>query len=234
MVDVVEYADHLPVHVESVGNPDVRAEYDAAHGPAIYRNKVWKKPSGPPVHLSFEQSDQVPNVIALEGPQVFAMPGTSIEARVTGKPYAGQRILERADLFVLYMLRDAYPERPFFISRTTGTYEQEMGLAPYMVSTGLARKLLPAEPKAGQGYLQVPGEGWVDGATTRAPHEQLSDREFEVLRALGSGMMVKDVAAQLRLSAKTVSTYRTRLLEKMGLKSKADLVRYVVAHDLLK
>lgn len=76
--------------------------------------------------------------------------------------------------------------------------------------------------------------GMVDGATTRAPHEQLSDREFEVLRALGSGMMVKDVAAQLRLSAKTVSTYRTRLLEKMGLKSKADLVRYVVAHGLLK
>ncbi len=74
----------------------------------------------------------------------------------------------------------------------------------------------------------------VDGGRARAPHEQLSDREFEVLRALGSGMMVKDVAAQLRLSAKTVSTYRTRLLEKMGLKSKQDLVRYVVTHDLLK
>jgi DNA-binding NarL/FixJ family response regulator len=47
-------------------------------------------------------------------------------------------------------------------------------------------------------------------------------------------MLVKDVAQQLRLSAKTVSTYRARLLEKMGLKSKADLVRYVVVHDLLK
>lgn len=76
--------------------------------------------------------------------------------------------------------------------------------------------------------------GMVDGGVTRAPHEALSDREFEVLRALGSGMMVKDVAAQLRLSAKTVSTYRTRLLEKMGLETKADLVRYVVAHGLLK
>ena len=76
--------------------------------------------------------------------------------------------------------------------------------------------------------------GMVDSGRTRAPHETLSDREFEVLRALGSGMMVKDVAAQLRLSSKTVSTYRTRLLEKMGLKSKADLVRYVVAHGLLK
>jgi DNA-binding NarL/FixJ family response regulator len=76
--------------------------------------------------------------------------------------------------------------------------------------------------------------GMVDSGGTRAPHEGLSDREFEVLRALGSGMMVKDVAAELRLSAKTVSTYRTRLLEKMGLETKADLVRYVVAHGLLK
>jgi two-component system, NarL family, invasion response regulator UvrY len=76
--------------------------------------------------------------------------------------------------------------------------------------------------------------GMVDDGRARAPHEHLSDREFEVLRALGSGMMVKDVAAQLRLSAKTVSTYRTRLLEKMGLTTKEDLVRYVVAHDLLK
>jgi DNA-binding NarL/FixJ family response regulator len=76
--------------------------------------------------------------------------------------------------------------------------------------------------------------GMVDAGGTRAPHERLSDREFEVLRALGSGMMVKDVATQLRLSAKTVSTYRTRLLEKMGLESKADLVRYVVTHQLLK
>ena len=76
--------------------------------------------------------------------------------------------------------------------------------------------------------------GMVDGGRTRAPHERLSDREFEVLRALGSGMLVKDVAAQLRISAKTVSTYRARLLEKMGLESKADLVRYVTAHELLK
>jgi len=74
----------------------------------------------------------------------------------------------------------------------------------------------------------------IDSGQNRAVHESLSDREFEVLRSLGSGMMVKDVAEQLGLSAKTVSTYRTRLLEKMGLKTKQDLVRYVVAHDLLK
>ena len=75
--------------------------------------------------------------------------------------------------------------------------------------------------------------GMVDGGMTRPLHERLSDREFDVLRALGSGMMVKDVAAKLHISAKTVSTYRARLLEKMGLKSKEDLVRYVTAHELL-
>jgi DNA-binding NarL/FixJ family response regulator len=76
--------------------------------------------------------------------------------------------------------------------------------------------------------------GLVDLGTLHVPHEQLSDREFEVLCSLGRGMTVKDVAVRLRLSAKTVSTYRGRLLEKMGLSTNADLVRYVVEHDLMK
>jgi two-component system, NarL family, invasion response regulator UvrY len=67
------------------------------------------------------------------------------------------------------------------------------------------------------------------GAT---PHEALSDREYEVLRALGAGLSVKDVAARLKLSPKTVSTYRTRILEKMQLTTNADLVRYVRDHGL--
>ena len=76
--------------------------------------------------------------------------------------------------------------------------------------------------------------GLVDDGARQAPHERLSDREFEVLRALGSGLAVKEVAWQLSLSVKTISTYRTRLLEKMGFRSNADLVRYVVEHGLLK
>ena len=76
--------------------------------------------------------------------------------------------------------------------------------------------------------------GLVDLGTLHVPHEQLSDREFEVLCSLGRGMTVKDVATKMQLSAKTISTYRVRLLEKMGLSSNADLVRYVVEHDLMK
>ncbi len=73
----------------------------------------------------------------------------------------------------------------------------------------------------------------LDEGGDRAPHERLSDREFQVLRALGSGHPVKDVARELGLSAKTVSTHRVRVLEKIGLKSNAELVRYVVDHGLL-
>ncbi len=67
-----------------------------------------------------------------------------------------------------------------------------------------------------------------------APHEQLSDREFDVLRGLGTGRTVKEVAEALGLSPKTVSTYRTRLMEKMGFATNADLVRYSAEHGLLE
>jgi two-component system invasion response regulator UvrY len=67
-----------------------------------------------------------------------------------------------------------------------------------------------------------------------APHEQLSDREFDVLRGLGTGRSVKQVAAELRLSPKTVSTYRTRLMEKMHFETNADLVRYAAQHGLME
>ena len=114
------------------------------------------------------------------------------------------------------------------------------GAAGYLTKDHSPEQLVQAVRRVARGGKYVSesmGEklaGMVDEGKSRAPHELLSDREFEVLRALGSGMMVKDVAVQLSLSAKTVSTYRTRLLEKMGLKSKADLVRYVTTHELLK
>jgi two-component system invasion response regulator UvrY len=64
-------------------------------------------------------------------------------------------------------------------------------------------------------------------------HELLSDREYEVLCLLGSGRAVKEIAHSLKLSPKTVSTYRTRVLEKMGVTSNADLVRYAALHGLI-
>jgi two-component system, NarL family, invasion response regulator UvrY len=63
-------------------------------------------------------------------------------------------------------------------------------------------------------------------------HEKLSDREFRVLTALGTGKSIGEIAAELSLSPKTVSTYRSRLLEKLRLKTTADIVRYVLENQL--
>jgi len=116
----------------------------------------------------------------------------------------------------------------------------QAGAAGYLTKDRSPEQLVQAIHRVASGRKYVSESmaerlaGMTGDGRTRAPHEILSDREFEVLRALGSGMMVKDVAEQLRLSTKTVSTYRARLFEKMGLRSTVDLVRYVMAHDLLK
>lgn len=71
------------------------------------------------------------------------------------------------------------------------------------------------------------------GSGSQAPHELLSSREYEVLLLLASAQSVSEIAAQLDLSVKTISTYRTRILEKMGVSSNAQLMRYALLHGLV-
>ena len=66
------------------------------------------------------------------------------------------------------------------------------------------------------------------------PHASLSDREFEVLRLIASGLSVGDIADRMSLSVKTVSTYRARVLEKMRMKNNAELMQYVLTNRLLE
>lgn len=66
------------------------------------------------------------------------------------------------------------------------------------------------------------------------PHESLSDREYQVLRLLGSGQTISDIGRELGLSVKTVSTYRARVLEKLGMRSNAELMRYAIENQLLE
>ncbi|HEU4886868.1 MAG TPA: response regulator transcription factor [Thermoanaerobaculia bacterium] len=67
---------------------------------------------------------------------------------------------------------------------------------------------------------------------TEVPHQVLSERELEVLQLIGAGKSLKEIAALLSLSVKSVGTYRARVLEKMTMSTNADLIRYVVEHDL--
>jgi DNA-binding NarL/FixJ family response regulator len=71
------------------------------------------------------------------------------------------------------------------------------------------------------------------GDGTAAPHDRLSNREFEVMRGIASGESVGEIAARMHLSVKTVSTYRTRLLEKMGMETNSELTRYALQNGLV-
>jgi len=86
------------------------------------------------------------------------------------------------------------------------------------VSASLAEKLAMK--------LDKPGD--------QLPHQTLSDREFQVLRMIGSGKTVSEIAQDLSLSVKTVSTYRSRILEKMNLNTNAELTRYSFEHKLVE
>jgi hypothetical protein len=141
-------------------------EYDSLRGPAIYRGKIWKKPVGPPLRLTIEQADAVPSVVELSSPQTFRKDGTGIVVNIQPRSFGDFAGLERADLFVLYMIRDGFPQRPFFFSRTTGSYPEELGFAPYTVTTGLARKLVSEVPKPDKGIVAVGSEAF-DVETTR-------------------------------------------------------------------
>lgn len=72
----------------------------------------------------------------------------------------------------------------------------------------------------------------LDARTVALPHEVVSRREYDVLCMIGAGKSVKQIAAELGLSPKTISTHRARLLHKMRLKTNADLIRYTVVHGL--
>jgi len=71
-----------------------------------------------------------------------------------------------------------------------------------------------------------------DAPNARPAHEQLSNREFHILSLLARGKTVNDIASELAISNKTVSTHKARLMQKMNFRSNAELVRYGVAHGL--
>ncbi|HQN64384.1 MAG TPA: response regulator transcription factor [Methylophilus sp.] len=73
----------------------------------------------------------------------------------------------------------------------------------------------------------------VGSENEKAPHELLSDREFQTLTMIASGLSVSDIAEKLSLSVKTVSMYRSRLLEKMQLKHNAELTHYAIKNNLV-
>jgi two-component system invasion response regulator UvrY len=145
-------------------------------------------------------------------------------------------------LELLKQVKAAYPERPVIVLSMHPEEQYAVrairsGAATYLTKESAATELLQAIRKVAQGgrYVTPSLAERLAEDVTRAgglPHEQLSDREFEVLRLIASGKSVGEIAAALSLSVKTVSTYRTRVLQKMNLRHNAELTRYAIAHGL--
>jgi two-component system invasion response regulator UvrY len=109
------------------------------------------------------------------------------------------------------------------------------GAAGYLNKDSASELLLGALRKVAAGGVHI---GEVAAAALlqsgdKPPHESLSDREFEVLRLLVDGLGPTDIGERLHLSVKTVSTHKTRILEKLNVTSTAELVRYALEHRLL-
>ncbi|MFN8573496.1 MAG: DUF2723 domain-containing protein [Gemmatimonadaceae bacterium] len=145
-------------------------EYDVAKGPAIFRDRAWPKPTTPPLRLTMAQADSLPPYVVVREPVVFERPGVRavIEPNRLTPDGSGGGILEKSDLLVLRMLLDSWPDRPLYISRTTGNYAQQMGLADNVVSRGLAQAVVPAPITGTAGYVKVEGDGWMDVPRSRA------------------------------------------------------------------
>ena len=108
------------------------------------------------------------------------------------------------------------------------------GASGYLNKDSAAEQLVGALKKIAAGGVHI-GDAAAASlvAAEKSPHETLSDREFEVLRLLVDGLGPTEIGERLHLSVKTVSTHKTRILEKLNLGSTAELVRYAIEHKLV-
>lgn len=141
--------------------------------------------------------------------------------------------LKRQQPDVAVLVYTMHPEDLF------GMRALRAGAAGYLTKDNPPAELVKAIRKVASGSryispalteeLAFPGESRLE----RPPHLALSDREYQVIRLLASGKAVTEIAQELRLSVKTVSTYRTRILEKMGMRNNAELIQYAIRNRLV-
>lgn len=147
-------------------------------------------------------------------------------------------------LEVLQQLKKEMPRLPVLI---LSTYPEKqyaarcyrLGASGYLNKSVDSDQLIIAIRKAADGGMYVSSSMAETLATSlgqnaaRLPHETLSQREYQVFKALASGTCVKDIADQLGLSPNTVSTYRSRILEKTGANNDVGIAMYAVKHQLI-
>lgn len=144
-------------------------------------------------------------------------------------------------------IRELRPHMPIIVLSMYGEHQfvvraLRAGVSGYLTKDRAPEELLQAIHSVleGKRYLSETVAGTLAdhvalvGSGSQALHELLSPREYEVLLLLAAARSVSEIATQLHLSVKTVSTYRTRILEKMGMSSNAQLMRYALQHGLAR
>jgi DNA-binding NarL/FixJ family response regulator len=152
---------------------------------------------------------------------------------------------DRSGLDILKHLKKIKPELPILIlsihpEEQYAVRVLKAGASGYLSKDSVPNELLNAIRKVSQGGKYVTSslaERLVfnlEKATTLPLHETLSDREFQVMCLIASGLTVKQIAEKLYLSVKTISTYRSRILEKMNLKNNAEITHYAIKNELVE
>lgn len=183
------------------------------------------------------------------------------DCRIVGEAATGQEALalvaaEPCDLLlldiglpdldgieVLRRVKRSHPELPVLVFSMYAEADYAMvaleaGAAGFLPKDSDPADILDAIHQAGRGgrYLSPQlAEQLLAGVACRGrrePHDRLSEREFAVMRLLSRGVAITAIGDTLHLSPKTVSTYRARVLEKLNLRSNAELTRYVIEHKL--
>ena len=145
---------------------------------------------------------------------------------------------------LIHSLRESHPSLPVLV--LTAQPEDQFavrslraGASGFLGKAGLAQELAEAirHTANGQKYVSATvAESLVEaliGASDRPAQDSLSERELEVLKLSALGKPVKAIARELALSPKTVSTYRRRILDKLGLHSQAEAIRYAITHGIV-
>ncbi len=144
------------------------------------------------------------------------------------------RVLKQEKPSLAVLVLSAYPEEQYAVRFL------KAGAAGYLTKESASDELILAIRKVAQGGKYVTQSlaerlaGSLALDAERPPHEALSNREYQVMRMIASGKTVGEIAEELSLSVKTVSTYRTRILKKLQLSNNADIIRYALTRGVVK
>ena len=150
----------------------------------------------------------------------------------------------RSGLEVLKEIKKAKPKLPVLVLSMHPEDQFAMrvlksGASGYMTKESAPGELVGAVKKIMAGGRHISTSvadlmaSYITMDSTRPPHEQLSNREFQVMRMIASGKTVSEIARMLSLSVRTIRTYRARILEKTGMKTNAELTHYAFQHSLV-